>query len=81
MTPQEMADWLAEQIGNDLLAHDETTARSVLAYLRAQPTDAQKIEALKLASDADAAGAGSSRDSKSQPRRVVSGATCARGDV
>lgn len=52
MTPQEMADWLAR------IRCIENTERQheIVAFLRQQPTDAQKIEALKLASDAGDAG-------------------------
>ena len=53
-TPAEMADWLEAQRRLDILP-DEMTL-DIIAYLRAQPTDAQKIEALNLASDAGAVG-------------------------
>ena len=52
-TPAEMADWLDWQARD--LDHtdydDAATARAIAAWIRQQPTDAQKIEALKLAAD------------------------------
>lgn len=56
-TPAEMADWLertARQNGwmFSALHGDLATFREIVQTLRRQPTDAQKIEALKLAADA-----------------------------
>lgn len=50
-TPAEMADWLTYRLG-DQRPSDEAALREILAWLRRQPTDAQKIEALELVSDA-----------------------------
>lgn len=39
-----MADWLEQTFGDELWPSDEDTFGAVIAYLRAVPTDAQKIE-------------------------------------
>lgn len=60
MTPTEMAEWLDKVYGYIKRKHstteDEAIRDRVVAWLRAQPTDAQKVEALNLASDAGAVG-------------------------
>lgn len=51
MTPAEMADWLDShilRINND----DEPQLAEILKWIKAQPTDAQKIEALKEMAEA-----------------------------
>jgi hypothetical protein len=59
MTPTEMADWLEEKaVVFGWYIGDERTFAAIVAYLQSQPTDAQKIEALKLASDAAHYGTG-----------------------
>lgn len=69
-TPAEMADWLEAQRRLDILP-DEMTL-DIIAYLRRQPTDAQKIEALTLlgdASDAGSAYADEFKDCQREPWR------------
>lgn len=56
-TPAEMADWLDDRIGliyalTALGPDAAVECQHIVRYLRAQPTDAQKIEALRLAADA-----------------------------
>ena len=60
-TPAEMADWLEEYGGPPSAAHPNAESLSddwayIVQWLRRQPTDAQKIEALMLASDAGVLG-------------------------
>lgn len=59
MTPSEMATWLARE--TDLIARDEGNSGrqsreaifdAIVDWMRQQPTDAQKIEALKAAAGA-----------------------------
>jgi len=51
MTPTEMAEWLDKVYGYIKRKHstteDEAIRDRVVAWLRAQPTDAQKVEALQ----------------------------------
>lgn len=58
MTPAEMADWL-ERCATEPCEYpgpDPDVLMVIAAHLRRQPTDAQKIEALKLAAEASAMG-------------------------
>lgn len=59
-TPAEMADWLeANIVASNYLPPSEADRQAfgaIVAYLRAVPTDAQKIEALKAAADAAESG-------------------------
>lgn len=51
-TPAEMADWLEEHSKRLKVQAHGDIVRDVADWIRQQPTDAQKIEALKAASDA-----------------------------